>query len=170
MRNLLSWKTSVVLIVAVTAGAANASDVDSRERSSNPEAVAGSNCLTNKTAFVVRDDLVSTTSTTFVLMPGTRRTVTTSALGCVIVQFSGELTTQDANHRPFLRVVANGVATAEPIEVRAGFPVSPSNFELRSMQFVFNSLPADTYDFRLLWRTSGNTAFTEARTLTIHHR
>jgi hypothetical protein len=159
-----------VTLAAATGGLATASDIDGRGRSGNPELVAGTNCTTNKTAFVARDDQVSTTSTTFALMPGTRRVVTTSAAGCVIVQFSGELASPTTNDRAYLRAVAHGVGIAQPVEVRAGFSSSAGNFELRSMQFVFASLPAGSYDFRIEWHTAVASSSVASRTLTIQYR
>jgi len=170
----LSSLTAASVLCAMHAGLAIGSDTDAATQGSRASsAIVGQNCIAGKNAFSVADDMMQTMSASFVLMPGMRRVVTTSAPGCVIVEFAGELASANTDSRPQLRAVAHNIATAEPASVRAGFP-APGNegaFELRAMRFVFASLPAGTYDFRIEWRSEGGqTVSVQARTLTIQYR
>lgn len=161
-----------VLFGAIHAGPAIGSDT-ATQGSRPSSAVVGQNCVTGKTAFSIDNDLMQTTSASFALMPGMRRVVATSAAGCVIVEFAGELASADTGSRAQLRAVVHGGAVAEPASVRAGFPAlgNEGAFELRAMRFVFASLPAGTYDVRLEWRSEGGqTVSVQARTLTIQYR
>ena len=158
--------------------AASAQDVLSPSRPSGavPEITAGTSCTVNKAAFIVAgdpsdgDSFVETTSSSFVLMPRMARKITTTAPGCVIVDFTGEMTAE-AGNRPFLQVLAVGHGAAAPGFATTGYPSSTGNFESRSMRFVFRRLPAGDHTLRLRWRSeTGARVFTRARMMTVHYR
>lgn len=158
--------------------AAAAQDVGSAPQ--RPEAAseitAGLNCRVNKVAFVVAGDpaeggsTVETTSTSFVVMPRMARKITTTAPGCVIVEFTGELSAEELG-RPLLQVQAVGKGAAAPRYVMMGFATSYGYLDSRSARFVFRNLPAGEHRIRLRWRSEiGVKVFARARMLTIHYR
>ncbi len=158
--------------------AASAQDVlaPSTPSQAVPEVTAGVNCRVDKVAFIVAGDpgdgdtYVETMSTGFVLMPRMTRTITTTAPGCVIVDFTGEISAAVSN-RPFLRMLAVGHGAAAPNFATTGYPSSGGNFESRSIRFVFRRLPAGDHTFRLRWRSeTGTRVYARARMLTVYYR
>ena len=138
-----------------------------------PAAEAAGVCTPNKTVFITNPgtDYAYTVSTDFERMPGMRRLITTTVRGCVIVDFSGNLTSLVNTDQALLRVAIVGQNTvAEPPSVETGF-ASNQSYHLRSMRFIFPSLAAGTYDIRVEWLTvGGNEARVKARTMTVQYR
>jgi hypothetical protein len=134
---------------------------------------ARGNCTTNKTSFsTVSSNFTPTTSTAFEPMAGMRTLVTTTAAGCVVVDFSAEFVSFAITETPLLRVMIVGRTTpAEPGNVVAGQPVSTQTYETRATKFVFPSLPAGTYNIRVEWRSqNGNEVRARRRTMTVQYR
>lgn len=141
------------------------------------EITAGVNCTVNKVAFVVAgdpaegDSFVETTSTSFVILPRMARKITTTLPGCVIVDFTGEVTAELSTERPYLQALAVGRGAAAPLHAATGYPSSFGNFESRSVRFVFRHLPAGKHTLRLRWRSEfGATVYARARMMTIYYR
>jgi hypothetical protein len=131
-------------------------------------------CTPTKLAFKTLTNLKSTTSASFVPMPGTQRTIKTSANSCIIVAFSGEVTA-DFQNQMEIRAFASSLV-GEPPFLRMGRSVSPSNLEARSMRFVFKDVPAGTHNVGIAWRSEkggadvGGTVYARNRTLIIRYR
>ncbi len=136
--------------------------------------VAG-RCTTTKLAVKTLTNLVSsTTSASFVPMPGTQRAITLSANNCIIVEFSGELTADFRNGME-IRAFASSLV-GEPPFLRMGRSITPSNFEARSVRFVFKGVPAGAYNVGIAWRSENVGALVDSkiyarnRSLTIRYR
>lgn len=165
----------VVLLFAATAGVAHAQQTDiQRGASKGAEISASGVCLPTKVAFRTETIQVNTSSNVFATLPGSGRSITTTAPGCVIVDFSGELLISNANNRPFLRAVRVGppLTVAEPPDMRMGTPITLGFFQDASARFVFKSLPAGTHVIAIQWRSTVNGQFITAgnRILTIQYR
>jgi hypothetical protein len=131
-----------------------------------PSADVAGRCETTKLAFKTLTTLDTTTSASFAPMPRTQRSITTSASGCVIVDFSGE---QFGGME--IQAFASSLV-GEPPFVVLGRPVFPTQLETNAMRFVFSEVPAGTYNVGIAWRsqTAGNTVLVQNRILTIEFR
>lgn len=127
-------------------------------------------CAPNKVAFATADDTPTTNATAYSGVPGAHQQINTSARGCVIVEFVGEVNA-GVNDRIYLRAVASGHGVAEPPEMRLGQVVAPGFFETRAARFVFPDLPAGNYIIKLQWHGNGSTGVQmNHRAMTIHYR
>lgn len=162
-----STATALAILAAVATTQAQARDEATRVRRALPEAVGA--CTVNKVSFSTSNDAPETTSQQFVVLPGSRRSITTTARGCILVDFSGEV--DAAKDRIIMRAMAVGHSIAEPGAVRLGKVVESGFFETRGMRFIFPSMPAGTYDIRLEWLSEGGESVrASARTMTVQYR
>lgn len=122
-------------------------------------------------AFKTETAQVTTTSTSFVAMPGSGRVITTTVAGCIIVEFSGEETAALNTNRMLIRAATLGGLVAEPPSVRVGYPFSPGNYETRAMRFIFKNVPPGQHNVRIEWLSqSGGNVYVQNRTLAVSYR
>ena len=145
-------------------------DVAPREASGAVAPRAFGQCITNRTAFRTQSNGINTASAAYEIMPNTHFPVTHNA-GCLIVDFSGEMTANDADTLMQIKATIPGT-TAEPSSgAFLGRSAFPFFLETRSMRFVFPNLPAGTHTVRIEWRASGAGSVTAAsRTMTVQYR
>ena len=132
-------------------------------------------CITNRTAYRTQTNQVSATPGlfTFVLMANTHLPVTHAA-GCLIVDFSAEMSAGTADTNMIIRasISGTGLQVAEPPFAAVGRPVAANVYEMRSMRFVFPSVPAGTHTVRIEWSRGSGAGPGEIRnrTLTVQYR
>ena len=152
-------------------GAALSSNGTEAESAAAPRTTGG--CTTNKTEFRTQSNLVEKVwngFSGFSTMPNTHLPVTHAA-GCLIVDFSGDMTLLGANPPTFIRALIAGVGAAEPSWASVGTPATPGNMMVRSARFVFPNVPAGTHTVRIEWSViASGTVRAERRTLTVQHR
>ena len=135
-----------------------------------PRAVGS--CITNRTAFRTQTNAIQRNApVSFFLMDNTHVPVTHAA-GCLIVDFAGEMYANTNAGTIRIRASIVGIGVGEPPEALIGHTVDPTEFETRSMRFVFPDVPAGTHTVRIDWRTDDIFATLRARnrTLTVQHR
>jgi hypothetical protein len=168
MTKLKSFSIAAAIAILASAVSVHAQPRDEANRTRRAVPEAAGACTVNKVSFSTMTG-AETTSTTMVLLPGSRRSITTTARGCIIADFSGEV---DAGvDRIFMRAVAVGEGDADPGVVRVGKNIQAGSFEARMVRFIFPSLPAGTYNIRLEWLSeNGGSVRTNAHTVTVWYR
>ena len=103
-------------------------------------------------------------------MPHTRCTVKTSAKGCIIVDFAGEVTSAGATNQMKIRAIASSLI-GNPPAARTGPSVVAGLFQLQAMRFIFEDVPAGTYDVMIQFvGSTGGLVTVGNRTVTVQYR
>jgi hypothetical protein len=182
-------RTRFRLLIAMAAAAATAAGITSAVQGSGRGAADGgvpagrpaatassialSKCKTSKAEVVTNDSTISTSSTSFVEMPGMTTTFK-STKGCLIVSFSSEPFATNGDLIQITASLDGSTALASPsVTQLSGDDDENSDGKWardHSTQFVFPLSTTGTHTVSILWDSFfGGTVFNHTMTMIVYH-
>jgi hypothetical protein len=145
-------------------------------RQSRAPALTGQ-CKVSKVSYATGEDTGnSTTSTSYVDVPGMSSTFTEggTVTRCVTVEYTAFVFAAEGDNLMFVRALLDGVTVASPSETQFdGDSDEDGDFQWarsHAFNFVFPSVAPGSHTIKIQWRSlDGGTIFTHRRTLLVGH-
>lgn len=172
MRYETTRQIAIAAILAAqipAAGAAAAQQMSSSLLPPPPTVAAGTCFGLHSMKFTVSRTIEATTSQTYVdVADGGNIGFTSTALGCVVVTFSGDMEVANTGNSLIVRIVLDS-APCEPSDMVL---LSHAGFDSRAMTFVCGDVPAGSHAIQAEYRSykAGQSVAVATRTLTVSYR
>jgi hypothetical protein len=155
--------------IPAAAAAAAAQEMSSSLQQPPPTVAAGTCLGLDSMKFTVSRTTEGTASQAYVdVVDGGNIAINSTAQGCVVVTFSGDMQVSNSGNSLVARIVLDGVSCA-PSDVVL---MSHAGFDSRAMTFVCSNVPAGDHAIQVKYRSykAGQSVAVATRTLTVSYR